>query len=1693
MNRSLLLVLSVFFAFLQTLKAQWEPNTSINTLVSNDTTSHFKSIVTSSGGTYIVYWKEVSNPLSPFELWIQLLNGDGVKQFGPEGLMVYPSLKQGTTPGDLALAVDAEDNVIIAYNTVLPPQYIYLQKMSPIGELLWGETGLEAGTGQYPRLQMVDGGDVLLGWKPADSAPAVIRAISASGALLWSAPRPVSAGNATANSYIDAFFRYPEGDILVLFHALSSANAPVYLMAQRYTTAGDSVWANATQVSALPFQPNTEVSVASDGEQCYVGFISAQNGLNNAFLQRILPDGSLAWGNNGRDFDTRSGVYNENNVSIASEPAGNHIWALCTYGNLSGPMALGEYEQKLTKDTGQRLFSDTAKSYFKVRPLTQAHGYRRGALRMIKNRPAFVTFYRADATNSRLIAQTVDPNGDTKPFSVRNISTTNFDRSNITVNHPVYDQLITAWVENRPVWGTTRCVAQMASCNLPNEPDFTFTQQGTTVNTIIDYPERGFYYNEYDYGDQQGYTTSSIHTYTLSGTYNICMKVSTLCGDTALVCKTVEIACDTIPQLTCLADTLEVQLSPAGVNICSYDVALSDLTDLTNTCDLEHGIMAPGGIQVGTELNGAHVGLPLLGWVRYVKTDSVCMRPVKILDNPFAVARCKATTVYLDANGTAIVTPEMLDNGSVGKCSSVPYFKIWDINNPADSVLVRDTIVVNCDYLEEATYSLQLRVYRDFPGEGPVAVDLPQFPNSACIATILIQDTMLVQCVPPPDTVVLCEAFNPNLLEQYGSATITDNCSLAPVMYTANVGGYDTICGTGIVTRTWQTTDASGDTFACTQQINVVHDQNYWIKFPADIIVTDCQNVSLGEPEFYGVECEKMSVTYTDQLESTLSACRQVLRTWKVYNICTYDSLMPFINVPNPLPNNTPNHPSNLPGVTLSPSGTLLNGWAPTSVRITPQDPAPTNYSIFWQKEANGYIYTQIIRYLNPQGPVINQCPAEAGEYCTEETNDTLLWKNALFNNPVYGSTDLREGAVPLTLEASTACDWNTLSFDFELYLDLNGDGFQETRIRPGDALTPGEVKFGNVGSSAPVPVLFDLVHPATADKWVFVMKRDTQIGQTVKMRLVWQKASDSTVTMTPRLPLGGHFIRWTVTDGCGTDRSCTYNFEVKDCKAPTVDCQSDISVNFTPGMPQLNLYLNNFSYDISDNASTDSQILVGMRIKNEPDGQGNSEGFPVAQNGSPQTGIIVNCSHVDTNFVEIWAKDLAGNTHFCEVYLLVNDNQGVCTNDSSLVILGFVETELGLGVEDAQIHLLIQDGNLPGITDTTETDSMGRYLYPNLELAGKKVTVRPSFTLDVLNGVNTYDLILISRHILGLEPLNTPYKIIAADANRSGTVTTFDIVEFRKLILGSYSKLPNNSSWRFVDATQIFSNPDNPFADTIRESLLYPYIQQSIEDAHFVGVKIGDLDNTVTPNNLQSTEDRTHGTLLFDVQDRTVTAGETFAVTFTADQVVQGYQFTLNLNGLKVESLAGEGMNEEHFALFSNALTTSWDAPVTFNGKAAFTVTFTATKGGKLSEMLSVSSRITKALAFVSTSLNESEGFLNPAVTGEKPASLDIALRFRNTHGTTVVGPQFELYQNTPNPWADHTMIGFYLPESSAVTLRIFDAFGREVLAQQGQFGRGNHEFTVENIGANVSGLLYYTVETAFGKATKRMQIIEN
>ncbi len=103
------------------------------------------------------------------------------------------------------------------------------------------------------------------------------------------------------------------------------------------------------------------------------------------------------------------------------------------------------------------------------------------------------------------------------------------------------------------------------------------------------------------------------------------------------------------------------------------------------------------------------------------------------------------------------------------------------------------------------------------------------------------------------------------------------------------------------------------------------------------------------------------------------------------------------------------------------------------------------------------------------------------------------------------------------------------------------------------------------------------------------------------------------------------------------------------------------------------------------------------------------------------------------------------------------------------------------------------------GVAFDTSFFASGSYSLANIAaLQNTTYTITATKIGIPLDGMTTSDLGLISKHILGVETLTPAWKTIAADINCSGTITAFDIVLARKLILGIDTVLPCDK-WHFV------------------------------------------------------------------------------------------------------------------------------------------------------------------------------------------------------------------------------------------------------------------------------------------------------
>lgn len=983
-----------------------------------------------------------------------------------------------------------------------------------------------------------------------------------------------------------------------------------------------------------------------------------------------------------------------------------------------------------------------------------------------------------------------------------------------------------------------------------------------------------------------------------------------------------------------------------------------------------------------------------------------------------------------------------------------------------------------------------LRVYQLNP-DGSISLlpdGTPVF--NECMIEVEVQDKLKPICEPPLNVTVSCENFDPSLWA-YGKPAVYDNCCLdSTKMYqgqkglthTASYAQFDSVCNIGTILRTFKVYDCKGALSQCTQRIVVSYEQDYFIKFPNDVVITECDGSGMfGEPKIFGEDCELLGLSYEDQVYTVVpDACYKIERTWKIINWCTYNPQAPCNIVPNPNPNPNLTSAENLPGPIVSAPGTPAP-WAPTVVKIQPTDPTATNYSTFWSADANCYQYKQIIKVIDNHPPIV-LCPPSPVEFCDLTTNDNQLWNETYWFEPATQSHDLCEAPVDLNISATDLCSGANLSIRYLLFLDLDQNGTMETVISSTNPPDANTVLFNNANTqnfAGGTPRAFDERNVPLGQKYRFGIEKKVD-GTNLTAAVRWNTLQSPSIFTVPELPYGTHKIKWIVGDGCGNETVCEYTFIVKDCKAPSVVCINGLSVNMMQtGMVML--FASDFLLHAQDNCTPED--LLSFAIRRSADGTT----FPIDISGNPNTQLTFLCDNdLGNQPVELWAMDMAGNASYCETIIQIQDNFNNCNSGSSATVAGALKTESGDGLEECDVELSGQDPGGSTFNHFGMTDDAGQYHFSGSVPMNSNYTLTPTKDDNPLNGVSTYDLVLISKHILGLQPFDTPFKMIAADANSSGSVTTFDVVELRKLILGIYDELPNNTSWRFVDKAYTFPDPHNPFQTAFPETKSVAGINASAMAEDFTAVKVGDVNNTAIANSLMGSDDRSAGTLLFDVEDKTLKVGEEITVTFKAAEKVAGYQFTLNFNELKVmDILPGDGMKADNFALFPDdkALTTSWNASESGSEHAEFSVKFKARKAGKLSEMLAVSSRITRAEAYTES---------NYSNDGNDFTFQDIAFRFNGQQGSTVTGIGFELYQNQPNPFVNKTTVGFHLPEATEATLSVFDESGRLLFSQTGDFAKGYNAVMLDRSTLKTNGMLYYKLETAGESATRKMILLK-
>jgi hypothetical protein len=240
-----------------------------------------------------------------------------------------------------------------------------------------------------------------------------------------------------------------------------------------------------------------------------------------------------------------------------------------------------------------------------------------------------------------------------------------------------------------------------------------------------------------------------------------------------------------------------------------------------------------------------------------------------------------------------------------------------------------------------------------------------------------------------------------------------------------------------------------------------------------------------------------------------------------------------------------------------------------------------------------------------------------------------------------------------------------------------------------------------------------------------------------------------------------------------------------------------------------------------------------------------------------------------------------------------------------------------------------------------------------------------------------------------------------------------------------------------------------------------------------FYGIKMGDINNSL--------EMRSGDNLVFATEAVNVPEGEIEVPVYAENfNEINGFQYSIKFNNsvLNFENIESGALNVNNSNIGvryinKGILTMSWNnanGQTVSPDEALFTLKFKANKADKLQNLLSLTSDVTRKEAY-----------------NADLEVMKVELKYRNAEAD-----EFVLYQNSPNPFSVYTDINFNLPENSNATLSIYDLTGKVIKVIKGQYDKGMNTIRIKKSDLNVSGVLYYRLETEGFTATRKMVIIK-
>lgn len=979
---------------------------------------------------------------------------------------------------------------------------------------------------------------------------------------------------------------------------------------------------------------------------------------------------------------------------------------------------------------------------------------------------------------------------------------------------------------------------------------------------------------------------------------------------------------------------------------------------------------------------------------------------LKVIDKQVPTALCRsAQTVLLSEIENTRIYADDIDLGSYDNCA-LPIMEVrryYSENNLScnDSITASGYgdwgAYVDFSCCDQGdAYLLELRV-----------MDLDSNVN-ACTSLIEVIDDLAPSLSGLEQSIELSCAdlpfgFDPTdslqLVALFGYPHIEDECLDVSWELAAELTWND--CELASIRRQFFARDEAGNTneLAYEQWVNISAENTYGIRFQADRVVSCIGDVAL--PSFRSGACAVFDITYEDQeLTAPTAVCQRIERTYHIINTCDYDGFSD-----------------------------------PLVIARDENCNEQEGEQAVWLVVEGGQAYVDADSLVNNAFPPMGS----QGTDCNGQSNPAGYWRaventgywvytqiidvvdvNApqlVYEQPApYCSID-EACTAPVDFSVSVALDCPQERHELELWWDENADGTLDQDLTNTAMLTANGIHYRVTGD----------------------------------------------------FPLGDHIFSFIIKDECDNETREDIHFSTVDCYIAPLVCKTGMQVQLSPIVPAVDLN----GDDILDEGAyiSSAALLVEDMLQD----CSNNYSFSVVKTNDTlsfdQANLILTCEDRYTAQRYVIVQDNAYNPYAvqpdgsiggpnytsCLIEISVQDEQEVCSAcvAEEMEIEGLIQALNGDPLSGVEVQLFENDD--PQEQALTVND--GKYEFNDLNLSSN-FKVQPYKNDDTPNGVTTLDLIILQRHLLLIDEITDPYTLLAADVNKSGTVTTLDLLFIQQLLLEHIETFPNNTSWRFIPSAY----PLTDISADIPDAYHYYNLISCQFAQNFKAIKVGDLNASATLDGsgglVETVEDRTNWLIYTDEQY--LHKGNTYEVDIRVSDIALVAGMDLNLffdpSLVEVQGVESTLIQESQLRL---------DQIKEGKLSAIYLDDQTEKNNGQLLRCKLIAKENTSLSAVLQLQKETQKQFLYD----QNLKKYKLKLEFQNNKAQRLV-----LYGNTPDPFVHQTQLEFFLPIAATYTVELRDAKGSLLFTLKRNADKGMQNVLIS--GENLpKGILYCSV----------------